>query len=87
MVMDHSVGSFDRYFPYVVFSGCFYQYPFISRPGKPANDLATELISEDGVVIATYHIETVLMYNTKICQAPKHATIATEDIRFYGIPV
>jgi penicillin-binding protein 1A len=51
---------------------------------NPQTNLATELISEDGVVIATYHIEnrSYVQYED-LPMSLKQATIATEDIRFH----
>ena len=54
---------------------------------NPKSNLATELISEDGVVIATFHIEnrSYVQY-TDLPQTLKEAVVATEDIRFYRHP-
>ncbi|HKM30814.1 MAG TPA: transglycosylase domain-containing protein, partial [Bacteroidales bacterium] len=64
--------------------GAFTNIPSFRVLENPQTNLATELISEDGVVIATYHIEnrSYVQYED-LPEALKHATIATEDIRFY----
>ncbi len=64
--------------------GVFAHVPSFRVLENPKNNLATELISEDGVVIATFHIEnrSYVQYE-ELPQTLKDAVIATEDVRFY----
>ena len=62
----------------------FAKIPSFEQIENPDSNLATLLISEDGKVINTYHIEnrSYVSYD----QIPKHiidAAVATEDARFY----
>ena len=62
----------------------FAKIPSFEQIENPDSNLATLLISEDGKIINTYHIEnrSYVTYD----QIPKHvidAAIATEDARFY----
>ena len=62
----------------------FARIPSFEQIENPDSNLATLLISEDGKVINTYHIEnrSFVSYD----QIPKHvidAAVATEDARFY----
>ena len=62
----------------------FAKIPSFEQIENPESNLATLLISEDGKVINTYHIEnrSYVSYD----QIPKHiidAAVATEDARFY----
>ncbi len=64
--------------------GVFTNIPSFRVLENPQTNLATELISEDGVVIATFHIETrsYVQYED-LSLSLKNAVLATEDIRFY----
>lgn len=64
--------------------GVFANIPSFKLLENPKNNLATELISEDGVVLATFHIEnrSYVQY-AELPEALKDAVIATEDVRFY----
>ena len=62
----------------------FAKIPSFEQIENPDSNLATLLISEDGKILNTYHIEnrSYVSYD----QIPKHvidAAIATEDARFY----
>lgn len=58
--------------------------PSFTELEHPDNNLATQLISEDGVVISTFHIEnrTYIPYED-ISPNVVNAAVATEDSRFY----
>ncbi len=60
------------------------QIPSFSELEHPKNSLATQIISSDGVVISTFHIEnrTYVEYDD-ISPNVINAAIATEDVRFY----
>ncbi len=62
----------------------FAQIPSFSELEHPNNNLATRLISSDGVVISTFHIEnrTYVSYED-ISPNVINAAVATEDVRFY----
>ncbi|HNR27456.1 MAG TPA: transglycosylase domain-containing protein [Bacteroidales bacterium] len=64
--------------------GVFTNIPSFRVLENPQTNLATELISEDGVVIATFHIEnrSYVQYED-LSESLKNAVLATEDIRFY----
>ncbi len=64
--------------------GVFTNIPSFRVLENPQTNLATELISEDGVVIATFHIEnrSYIQYE-ELPEHLKNAVLATEDIRFY----
>ena len=63
--------------------GAFTNIPSFRVLENPKNNLATELISDDGVVIATFHVEnrSYVQYD-ELSESLKNAVIATEDIRF-----
>lgn len=63
----------------------FAQIPSFEELEHPNNNLATRLISSDGVVISTFHIEnrTYVSYED-ISPNVIHAAVATEDARFYN---
>lgn len=63
----------------------FAQIPSFEELEHPNNNLATRLISSDGVVISTFHIEnrTYVSYDD-ISPNVINAAIATEDARFYS---
>jgi penicillin-binding protein 1A len=62
----------------------FAEIPSFEELEHPNNNLATQIISSDGVVISTFHIEnrTYVSYND-ISPNVIHAAISTEDVRFY----
>lgn len=64
--------------------GAFTNIPSFRVLENPKNNLATELISEDGVVIATFHVEnrSYVQYED-LSKSLINAVLATEDIRFY----
>ena len=63
----------------------FAQIPSFAELEHPKNNLATQLISCDGEVISTFHIEnrTYVSYED-ISPNVINAAIATEDARFYS---
>ncbi|HIT48518.1 MAG TPA: transglycosylase domain-containing protein [Candidatus Coprenecus stercoripullorum] len=65
--------------------GIFAEIPSFEELENPKSYLATELISEDGKVLSTYHIEnrTHVGYRD-LAPSLVDAAIATEDIRFYS---
>lgn len=65
--------------------GIFAEIPSFEELEDPKSFLATELISEDGVVIATYHIEnrSHVSYE-ELSPYIVDAAIATEDVRFHN---
>ena len=63
--------------------GVFGDLPTFEQLENPKNNLATEIISEDGVVLGKYFIEN--RTRAKNHELPQHlidALLATEDIRF-----
>ena len=64
--------------------GLFASIPSFEELENPKSNLATELISEEGVVLSTYHIENRSYVRfDELAPALVDAVIATEDIRFY----
>ena len=70
---------------FLLFVGLFATIPSFEELENPKSNLATELISEDGVVLTTYHIEnrSYVRYD-ELSQELVDALVATEDVRFYG---
>ena len=68
---------------YLTALGFFGDLPTFSQLENPKNNLATEIISEDGAVLGKYFFEirTRTSYN-ELPQNLINALIATEDIRF-----
>jgi len=65
--------------------GFFTQIPSFEELENPKSNLATELISEEGVVLSTYHIENRSYVRfDDLAPSIVDALIATEDIRFYN---
>ena len=64
--------------------GIFAEIPSFEELENPRTYLATELISEDGQLIGTYHIEnrTHVSYS-ELAPGTVAAAVATEDVRFY----
>lgn len=77
-------------FPFaaVIFSlilvGIFAEIPSFEELENPKNNLATELISEDGKVINTFHVEnrSYVSYE-ELSPYLVQAAVSTEDVRFY----
>lgn len=69
---------------FILCVGIFAEIPSFEELEDPKSFLATELISEDGEVIATFHIEnrSHVAYD-ELPENLVHAAIATEDARFY----
>jgi Membrane carboxypeptidase/penicillin-binding protein len=69
---------------FLLFVGMFATIPSFEELENPKSNLATELISEDGVVLTTYHIEnrSYVRYD-ELSKDLVDALIATEDVRFY----
>ena len=65
--------------------GIFADIPSFEELEDPKSNLATQIISEDGTVINTFHIEN-RSYVTfdELSQPLKDAIVATEDVRFYS---
>ena len=62
----------------------FASIPSFEELENPKSNLATELISDDGVVLCTYHIENRSYVRfDELSPALVEALVATEDIRFY----
>ena len=75
---------FAALFLFILFVGIFAEIPSFEELENPKSKLATELISEDGVVINTYHIENRSYVKFKdLSPNLVNAAVATEDIRFY----
>ncbi len=69
---------------YIAGVGMFAKLPSFEELENPKSYLATELISEDGQVIGTYHIENRSHVAFKdLSPYLVQAAIATEDARFY----
>ncbi len=65
--------------------GIFSDIPSFEELEDPKNNLATELISQDGEILTTYHIEnrSFVTYD-ELAPTLVQAVVATEDVRFYG---
>lgn len=66
-------------------SGTFGSLPTFEQLENPQNKLATEIISEDGVVLGKYFFEN--RSNIKYDELPEslvNALVATEDVRFHS---
>ncbi len=75
---------FAALFLFIFFVGLFAEIPSFEELENPKSKLATELISEDGAVINTYHIENRSYVKFKdLSPNLVNAAVATEDIRFY----
>jgi len=63
--------------------GIFSDIPSFEELEDPRNNLATELISEDGQILTTYHIENRSFVTfEELSPSLVQAVIATEDVRF-----
>ena len=69
----------------ILFVGLFSDIPSFEELEDPKNNLATEIISEDGEILTTFHIEnrSFVTYN-ELSPSLVDALISTEDVRFYG---
>lgn len=65
--------------------GVFSNIPSFEELEDPKNNLATEIISEDGEILTTFHVEnrSFVTYD-ELPSSLVDALIATEDVRFYG---
>lgn len=63
----------------------FAEIPSFAELEHPDNNLATQVISQDGVVLSTFHIEnrTYVSYE-EIAPCVVQAAVSTEDVRFYN---
>ena len=68
---------------YLTSFGLFGELPTFEQLENPKNNLATEIISEDGVVLGTYFLEnrSKIRYD-ELPSTLIDALIATEDVRF-----
>ena len=75
---------FVMIFGALILVGLFAEIPSFEELEDPQSNLATELISEDGEVFSTYHIEnrTYVSYD-ELSPYLVDAAVATEDVRFY----
>ena len=65
--------------------GIFADIPSFEELENPKNNLATEIISEDGVILSTFHIENRSFVSfEELPQSLIEALIATEDVRFHN---
>ncbi len=64
--------------------GVFTDIPSFEELEDPRSNLATEILSEDGQILTTFHIEnrSYITYD-ELSPALVEALIATEDVRFY----
>lgn len=64
--------------------GIFAKIPSFDELENPDSKLATQVLAENGEVLATFHIEnrTYVSYE-ELSENLVHAAIATEDVRFY----
>ena len=78
------VSPFVLLFLVLLFVGLFGKIPSFEELENPKSNLATQLISEDGKVFNTYHIEnrSYVKYE-ELPQSLVDAAVATEDARFY----
>lgn len=69
---------------WILCTGLFADIPSFSVLEDPKNNLATEVISEDGAVLSTFHIEnrSYVQYD-ELPPCLLDALLATEDVRFY----
>ncbi len=65
--------------------GVFAEIPSFKELENPESNLATALISEDGEIINTYHLENrVYVTYDELPSTLVNAAVATEDVRFYN---
>ena len=69
---------------YIACVGLFARIPSFEELEDPKSNAATELISEDGEILCTYHIENRMFIGyDEISPNVINAAVATEDVRFY----
>ncbi|MBQ0005893.1 MAG: transglycosylase domain-containing protein, partial [Alistipes sp.] len=69
---------------YLLCIGLFARIPSFEELEDPKSNAATELISEDGEILCTYHIENRMFISyDEISPNVINAAVATEDVRFY----
>lgn len=72
-------------FVVLVYAGAFGKVPGEISLREIAHPIASEVYSEDGVLMGTYHLQNRLYQDSSgITDTIKNALIATEDIRFYS---
>lgn len=75
---------FVAVFLFVFFVGIFAEIPSFEELENPKSNLATQLISEDGEILNTYHVENRSYVKFEdLSPNLVNAALATEDIRFY----
>ncbi len=68
----------------LVLVGLFARIPSFEELENPDSKLATQIISEDGEILTTFHIENRTFVNyDELAPSLVQAAIATEDVRFY----
>lgn len=76
---------FAAVFLFIFFVGIFAEIPSFEELENPKSNLATQLISEDGEVLNTYHVENRSYVKFEdLSPNLVNAALATEDIRFYN---
>ena len=78
------IAPFALIFFLVLLTGIFARIPSFEELENPDNKLATQVIAEDGEVLATFHIEnrSYVSYD-ELPDNLVNAAVATEDERFY----
>ncbi|MCL1973257.1 MAG: transglycosylase domain-containing protein, partial [Bacteroidetes bacterium] len=78
------LAPFVLFFLVLTLVGMFAPIPSFEELENPKSNLATELISEEGIVLSTYHIENRSYVRfDELASCLIDALIATEDVRFY----
>ena len=69
----------------ILLVGVFSDIPSFEELEDPKNNLATEIISEDGEILTTFHIEnrSFVSYD-QLSPSLIDAVLATEDVRFHS---
>ncbi|MDR2586024.1 MAG: transglycosylase domain-containing protein [Prevotellaceae bacterium] len=81
IIMMVPLGLFLLTLLYVVL---FASIPSFEELENPKSNLATEIISEDGIVLSTFHIENRSYVRfDELAPTLVDAVVATEDVRFY----
>ena len=78
------IAPFALVFLLLILTGIFAKIPSFDELEHPENKLATQVIAENGEVLATFHIEnrTYVGYD-ELSPNIVNAAVATEDARFY----
>lgn len=78
------IAPFLLIFLLLLLTGVFAKIPSFDELEHPENKLATQVIAENGEVLATFHIEnrTYVSYD-ELSENLVNAAVATEDSRFY----